>query len=351
MHRSTVYHKPGRFAGWPANNGVWQYGDEIVVGFNEGALDPSRQGMHPISRDEPQRWTRARSPDGGENWGDPEVDLAVAPTVEPRDCPGDIPFNDDFALRFMRTSDADGAQSYFYLSPDRCRTWLGPYEFGAFHEQSDFPGRGIVARTDYQVLGERELVAFVAAVKSDGLPAHAFCAHTSDGCRTWTFRSWIGPRPGMRSYMPSTVRLSDSRFLAALRRREEDGVFIDLYESLDTCRTWRHVCAPVPDLGGANGNPPALVRLKDGRLVLTYGSRGESPGIRGIVSDDSGRTWDTPRVLRAGAVTPDLGYSRSVQRPDGNVVTVYYFNEEANGERFIEATVWHPDENLPRSES
>ena len=160
-----------------------------------------------------------------------------------------------------------------------------------------------------------------------------------------------GPRPGMRSYMPSTVRLSDGHFLVALRRREEGGVFIDLYESMDVCRTWRHVCAPVPNLGGANGNPPALVRLADGRIALTYGWRGENPGMRGIVSEDAGRTWDTPRVLRAGAATPDLGYSRSVQRPDGNVVTPYYFHDEAEGERFIEATIWHPDEKLPRLES
>src|SRR5213593_3769242 len=27
---------PGRFSGWPANNGVWIYGNEIVVGFNYG---------------------------------------------------------------------------------------------------------------------------------------------------------------------------------------------------------------------------------------------------------------------------------------------------------------------------
>jgi hypothetical protein len=29
----TVYKGPGRFCGWPANNGVWQWNDEIFVGF------------------------------------------------------------------------------------------------------------------------------------------------------------------------------------------------------------------------------------------------------------------------------------------------------------------------------
>ena len=27
-----VYNEPGRFAGWPANNGIWSWDDEIVVG-------------------------------------------------------------------------------------------------------------------------------------------------------------------------------------------------------------------------------------------------------------------------------------------------------------------------------
>ena len=120
MHRSVVYRRPGRFAGWPANSGIWQYGDEIVVGFNEGALDAAQKGMHPISRDEPHRWTHARSLDGGETWGDPEPALATPPDTQPLDCPGDIAFSGDFALRFMRTSDADGAESFFYRSPDRC---------------------------------------------------------------------------------------------------------------------------------------------------------------------------------------------------------------------------------------
>ncbi len=31
-----VYHRPGQFAGWPANHGIWCWGDEILVGFSAG---------------------------------------------------------------------------------------------------------------------------------------------------------------------------------------------------------------------------------------------------------------------------------------------------------------------------
>ena len=28
-----VYREPGRYGGWPANQGLWQWGDELVAGF------------------------------------------------------------------------------------------------------------------------------------------------------------------------------------------------------------------------------------------------------------------------------------------------------------------------------
>ncbi|MHC4095914.1 MAG: hypothetical protein ACYSU3_07635, partial [Planctomycetota bacterium] len=35
-----VFYEKGRFAGWPANNGIWQWGKEILVGFSLGYLAP-----------------------------------------------------------------------------------------------------------------------------------------------------------------------------------------------------------------------------------------------------------------------------------------------------------------------
>ena len=36
IHHTEVYYEAGRFAGWPANNGIWSWGNEIVVGFSLG---------------------------------------------------------------------------------------------------------------------------------------------------------------------------------------------------------------------------------------------------------------------------------------------------------------------------
>ena len=61
-----VYYEEGRFAGWPANNGVWIWDDEILVGFVE-ADHLTTDGFHTYDR-ESARNRYARSLDGGETW-------------------------------------------------------------------------------------------------------------------------------------------------------------------------------------------------------------------------------------------------------------------------------------------
>jgi hypothetical protein len=72
---------------------------------------------------------------------------------------------------------------------------------------------------------------------------------------------------------------------------------------------------------------------------LTFGYRGEPYGIRATVSENQGRTWTDPVVLRADAAAWDVGYTRSVQRRDGQIVTLYYFPEAPQTERIIATTI------------
>ena len=39
---------------------------------------------------------------------------------------------------------------------------------------------------------------------------------------------------------------------------------------------------------------------------------------------------------------PDLGYPRIVERPDGRVVAVYYWNDALVGERYIGVSIFTP---------
>jgi hypothetical protein len=159
----------------------------------------------------------------------------------------------------------------------------------------------------------------------------------------WEFVSWIGPEPKGYAIMPSTVRLSPTSLLTAIRRKEEGRGWIELYRSETNGGSWDYEGRCIPSTG-AGSNPPSMLRLRDGRLCITYGYRGEPFGIRARISNDAGKTWGHEIVLRNDGTKSDLGYTRSVQRPDGKIVTVYYFNARRNRERTIEATIWNPGE-------
>jgi hypothetical protein len=90
-----------------------------------------------------------------------------------------------------------------------------------------------------------------------------------------------------------------------------------------------------------------MIQLTDGRLVLTWGWRMEPYGIRAWISEDDAATWSDPIILREGGGTNDVGYPRTVQRSDGKVVTVYYYNDPPDetgtiADRYIGATIWQP---------
>lgn len=140
--------------------------------------------------------------------------------------------------------------------------------------------------------------------------------------------------------MPSSLRLSKNTILSAIRQKSGNENFIELARSDDNGATWKMISRITPHVTGNSGNPPSMVQLKDGRLVVTYGHRAEPYGIRARISSDQGATWGDEIILRKDAGDRDLGYTRTVVRPDGKLVTVYYYNGSGDSERYIAATIW-----------
>jgi hypothetical protein len=349
LRHVSVYKESGRFGGWPANHGIWSWGDEILVGFSVG-YHRNLGDRHNIDREKPEEHWLARSFDGGESWtlehpgargflvprgralhGIEPSYLRGAP---PSACPGGIAFtHPDFVLT-ARMTDNDVGPSYFHCSLDRGRTWKGPFDIPAFGTQ------GIAARTDYLIGGPNECTLFLTAAKADREEGRPLCVRTVDGGETWKLLSMIGPEPKGFSIMPASARLSSGDIVVCVRRREGSKRWIDAYNSSDDGRTWTELPRPVDDAGV--GNPPSLIRLKDDRLCLTWGFRAPPYEIRAKLSADGGRSWSETFVVRGDGGGRDMGYVRSIERPDGNVVSVYYVHDEPAGDRYIEATVWSP---------
>ena len=81
VRQVKVYAEPGRFGGWPANHGLWAWGDEILVGFSAGYARDNGPGRHAIDHGRPEEHLLARSRDGGETWAveDPAAKGTLVP--------------------------------------------------------------------------------------------------------------------------------------------------------------------------------------------------------------------------------------------------------------------------------
>ena len=335
VEHAVVFKEEGRFGGWPANNGIWNWGDEIVVGYINGYYKENPRGGHDIDPDRPSVERQARSLDGGLTWS-PEIPSYFEDNdveAEPVKLKKAINFkNPDVALRFR--------DAKFYYSEDRCRTWNGPYVLPTY-------GRpGLLARTDYIIEGKRRVTAFVAATKDAGNEGQPLCIRTEDGGRTWDLVGWIGPQPTEGygySIMPSTVRIPGDGYLSMIRRGAvfdgEKRWWIEPYLSPDAGASWHLLDEPYINNAG---NPASMIRLADGRIAMAYGWRTAPYGMRGMISDDDGQSWSEEFILRADGASWDIGYPRTVQRADGMCVTIYYYHHPDQPERYIAATIWDP---------
>ena len=351
-----VYRTPGRFGGWPANHGIWSWKNEILVGFSSGYHKDLGPEYHNIDRERPEEHLLARSLDGGKSWsienpaakngvllGTKGMRHGTVPPeyheADPIKLSDEINFTHPDFVMTLRMAGVHMGESRFYHSTDRGHSWEGPFRFSLLGQP------GIAARTDYVVNGPRDCFVFVTAAKENEREGRPLCARTIDGGKSWKLVSFIGPEPKGYSIMPSTVRTAPREFVTTLRRLEEGPPkisWIEAWKSTDDGGTWSMLGGQIADTG--EGNPPHLLQLKDGRLCVTYAVRAVPFGMYARLSSDNGATWNEPIVLRNDGGGRDIGYPRSVERPDGKIVTIYYFWDKKTGpERYIAATIWNPD--------
>ncbi len=353
-----VYHEPGRYAGWPANTGIWIWGNEILTGFSIGYHKQTKTSLHYIDREKTEMHVLARSKDGGVSWEieDPakagtlvfEAEFGTQRTDVPlpkaKKLTRPVNFKDPnlaFITRFGKNK-----KSYFWFSINRGKTWAGPYTL------PDFGMTGIEARTEYIVESERECMLFLTATKSDGKEGRVICVKTEDGGVNWSLVSPIGSEPKGFAIMPASVRISKRELLVTIRNREDEKDFVSTYYSRNNGKSWRQL-GNASDDTGKGGSPPAMLRLEDGRICLVYGYRsdpstGRNASMIAKLSSDNGKSWSKEYILRNDGAARDIGYPKMVQRPDGSIVIVYYFTDLLTGpERYIGATIW----NVPSAET
>ncbi len=356
IEHGIVFSEDGKYGGWPANHGIWSWGNEILVGFVEAPYHETAPGMHTYDIESSGN-KYARSLDGGVTWTISDAfdsgqkawghDNNVAPEKAVKPVPLTTPIADftdpGFILTFLRHNNHNGP-SHFYYSNDKGKSWEGAFEF------PDLGTPGIANRTDYIVDGKQSLSVFITVAKSNKKEGRVALVRTEDGGLNWELVSYITPEHEVFDIMPSSIRLSKSELLTTIRTRTKDGAnFISSYKSADNGKKWKRLKNPAPDTG-RGGSPPALAQLKDGRLALGYINRSDyGSRVHVRFSNDNGETWGDEVTLRSGdGANRDTGYPRLTQRSDGKLVMVYYWNnvllKGSKPYRYIASTIFDPND-------
>lgn len=148
------------------------------------------------------------------------------------------------------------------------------------------------------------------------------CESADDG-QTWRRLAAIAPRPGdstAQYHELHAVETSDGRLVVQIRNHNQANAGETLQcESSDGGRSWSE-----PHAIGVWGLPSHLLRLRDGRLLMTYGHRRPPYGNQARFSSDGGRTWSEPVIISGDGAGGDLGYPSTVELADGSLLSVWY---------------------------
>lgn len=127
------------------------------------------------------------------------------------------------------------------------------------------------------------------------------------------------------------VETAPGRVLSMIRQNRP-GYLLQSH-SEDCGRTWSQ-----PLRTEIWGYPPHLLRLRDGRILCTYGHRRDPLGVQAVISADGGQSWgvahraivrgDGQKRRRGEIEGADLGYPVSVELPDSSIFTAYYLTME-----------------------
>ena len=333
MDHGVVFSKPGIYAGWPANHGAWSWGNELLVGFLTGTY--GRAGsMHDILP--PFKKLQARSLDGGVTWQTEEPNVSFdCPFLDQNPLPKDFSLDGSYILRVCGTYD-HGAWSCwpgggFYHSKDRGKTWQGPSKFDGLEKLLEADGFLCTARTRV----DHGLIYLSAGFEDMWGTDYSFCASFEDG--RFQYRGTVCD-DSARAVMPAAVTFASGRRLAVLRRRKtavRHG-WVESFSSDDDGHTWRPA-GILGSTGGSNGNPPALLKLPDERLVAAFGNRDTgSMEFRAW----SGGVWFNIGS-RLNARTVDIGYPQLFLDDSGMVTCVYYWTRDDKPQQHIAYTRFH----------
>jgi hypothetical protein len=326
----TISHQADLYHGWPTLTRL-RSGDLVVVwsGGREAHVCPFG------------RVEMMRSRDDGHTWTWPRVLLDSA--IDDRDAgvletsKGTLLVTTFTSLAYERIlAEAEQAGDW---PKDRLRRWQAAHgrlpaeqrkaELGTWVIRSVDGGRTWSERTDSLVNsphGPIQLadgrILYAGKELWTGENRIGVVVSEDDGV-SWSWLAAIPTRRGddhRRYHELHAVETTDERIVVHIRNHNDRNARETLQtESDDGGRSWS-----VPHAIGVWGLPSHLLRLRDGRLLMSYGHRRPPFGNQARISADGGRHWSDPLTISADGASGDLGYPSAVQLDDGSLITVWY---------------------------
>ncbi len=240
-------------------------------------------------------------------------------------------------------------------SKDRLQNWLAVHERLSEKQRQEELGQWMIRSTDGGITWSERYPSIVNSPHgpiqlSDGRQLYAgvklwdpsrtvgVCQSVDDG-QSWTWLAEIPTRPGddAKDYHElHAVEAADGKIIVQIRNHNKKNHRETLQcESKDGGKTWT-----IPNSIGVWGLPSHLLRLSDGRLVMSYGHRRKPFGIQARISEDSGESWSAPLSIASDGVGGDLGYPSTVELSTGTLLTVWYERMKRSSKAVLRQAEW-----------
>lgn len=234
---------------------------------------------------------------------------------------------------------------FWVRSRDNGNSWTAPARFPMLPDAvwgNPASHSGVCRSSLLQMPDGRLLMPSKATEDPDGkMPFFGMMRVSADLGETWSYGGRVVEDPISHFSEPTIHRTPSGRIIVLFRCHPVPGstasdVHLAIVESNDGGDTWEP-WRPTTIMGC----PGHMLGLKDGRILVTVGTRWEGQwGCLGRVLDPEGTDMEMAPdfIIRSDSHDPDCGYPWAVELEDGRVLVVYYYVYQ-DGVRGIEGTV------------
>jgi hypothetical protein len=214
--------------------------------------------------------------------------------------------------------------TYVHVSDDRGLTWDRSVPLDTAPFEGGYGMRGAIALEDGTLM-----------LPLCDVPAYerVYVVHSRDRGEAWGAPVAAAAQPGKLFEEPCALALPSGEIVMLLR--ENRSRHLHQVTSADGGQSWSQpVATPI------DGYPAHLLLLADGRVLCTYGYRKPPYGIRAVLSEDQGASWNVDATLEIRSLpNRDLGYPCTLAMNGGRLCSFYYGQDQA-GVTGIEGTTF-----------